>query len=99
MCLMKNDLHNDCCCFCKLKLNVPNGIYTLHSSWGKDEGLLEPGAHWGFCCYKRIAVQVSKNTVRFKCPVEYVPTKDNVHVSLGVGVNFHIGSREEGNEK
>jgi len=34
---------------------------------------------------------ISKNTIRFNCPVVYIPTKDNVHVSLDVGINFHIG--------
>lgn len=38
---------------------------------------------------------VTKNTIRFRCPVQHVPTKDNVMVSLDVGINFHIGRSEE----
>lgn len=34
---------------------------------------------------------ISKNTIRYQCPIENVPTKDNVMVSLDVGINFHIG--------
>lgn len=60
--------------------------------------MVQPGAHWLFCCHRRIAAQISKNTIRFKCPVDYVPTKDNVHVSLGVGINFHIGGTTDNEE-
>ena len=38
---------------------------------------------------------VTKNTVRFRCPITQIPTKDNVRVSLDVGINFHIGRLEE----
>lgn len=51
-----------------------------------------------YCCYpywRRIAVLISRNTIRFNCPIEHIPTKDNVMVSLDVGVNFHIGRSEK----
>jgi regulator of protease activity HflC (stomatin/prohibitin superfamily) len=38
---------------------------------------------------------ISRNTVRFNCPILSVPTKDNVLVSIDVGVNFHIGRSEQ----
>jgi len=38
---------------------------------------------------------ISKNTIRFKCPITHVPTKDNVRVSIDVGINFHIGRPKE----
>lgn len=38
---------------------------------------------------------ITMNTIRFKCPVQHVPTKDNVRVSLDVGINFHIGKTEK----
>lgn len=38
---------------------------------------------------------ITRNTIRFKCPVQGVPTKDNVRVSLDVGINFHIGKTEK----
>lgn len=34
---------------------------------------------------------VTKNTIRYNCPIEHVPTKDDVMVSLDVGINFRIG--------
>ena len=42
---------------------------------------------------------ISRNTVRFNAPVYAAPTKDNVLVTLDVGVNFHIGESEETFEK
>jgi regulator of protease activity HflC (stomatin/prohibitin superfamily) len=41
---------------------------------------------------------VSKNTIRYKCPVTNVPTKDNVRIALDIGVNFHIGRSKESEE-
>lgn len=38
---------------------------------------------------------ISQNTIRFKCPIEDIPTKDDVLVCLDVGINFHIGTREK----
>lgn len=32
----------DCCC-CTCKMNIPNGMYVLHQSWGEDQGLIDPG--------------------------------------------------------
>ena len=37
---------------------------------------------------------ITKNTIRFKCPITNVPTKDNVRVSIDMGINFHIGQRD-----
>ena len=42
---------------------------------------------------------ISKNSIRFKCPVKSVPTKDNVKVTLDVGINFHIGQGVESYEE
>jgi hypothetical protein len=41
---------------------------------------------------------ITKNTIRFQCPVHNVPTKDNVMVSLDVGINFHIGRHDAPHE-
>lgn len=54
------------------------------------------GPGW-YCCYttccgyNKIMVMVSKNSIRYQCPVVNVPTKDNVRIAVDVGVNFHIG--------
>ena len=37
---------------------------------------------------------ISRNTIRYCCPIEYIPTKDNVRVSLDIGINFHIGRND-----
>ena len=42
---------------------------------------------------------ITKNSIRFKCPVQNVPTKDNVRVSIDVGINFHIGRSDETQEE
>lgn len=40
---------------------------------------------------------ITKNTIRFRCPVVQVPTKDFVRVSIDVGINFHIGRIQSAN--
>lgn len=72
-------------------MNVPNGMYTLEQVWGKDNGIMEPGYNCCYLSYKRIAVMVSKNTIRYRCPIIHIPTKDNVRVTMDIGINFHIG--------
>mgnify|MGYP002634271002 CR=1 FL=1 len=69
---------------------------VLEQHFGKDPGyIMEPGLH---CCYsrhKRPVVAISRDTIRFCCPIRDVITKDNVHVSVCMGVNFHIGRSKE----
>jgi len=69
-------------------------MYSLEQTWGRDTGIMEPGGKWCYCNYKRVAVMVSKNTIRYRCPVTHIPTKDNVKVSMDIGINFHIGKPE-----
>ena len=78
-------------CSCKCKVNIPNGMYTLEQKWGKDNGIMDPGYECCYLNYKRIAVMVSKNTIRYRCPIIHIPTKDNVRVTMDIGINFHIG--------
>jgi len=59
---------------------------------------MDPGCYCCFCtCMdaRRVAVMITKNSIRYQCPVTNVPTRDNVMVSLDIGVNFHIGRHDE----
>jgi regulator of protease activity HflC (stomatin/prohibitin superfamily) len=38
---------------------------------------------------------ISKNTIRFRTPITQIPTKDNVRVTMDIGINFHIGRHED----
>mmetsp|Transcript_28774 Transcript_28774/g.43451 ORF Transcript_28774/g.43451 Transcript_28774/m.43451 type:complete len:217 (+) Transcript_28774:170-820(+) len=86
-----------CCCY--VKVNIPNGVYTLETSCGKNQGIMEPGYRCCYMNYKMIKVMITKNTIRFKCPITNVPTKDNVRVAIDVGINFHIGRGPETEEE
>jgi hypothetical protein len=78
-----------CCWYAKI--NIPNGIYTLETVFGKHSGIMNPGYRCCYCSWKEIKAMITKNTIRYKCPIQHVPTKDDVRVSLDVGINFHIG--------
>lgn len=93
MCIVNNQAS------CVFKMNIPNGMYTLGQTWGKDSGIQAPGSKWCYLNYKRIAVMISKNTIRYRCPVTHIPTKDNVRVTMDIGINFHIGRPELMNAK
>ena len=84
---------------CVCKMNIPSGMLVLEQRWGVDQGLMEAGCRCCYCHHKRVAVMITKNTVRYNCPVRGVPTKDNVRVSVDVGLNFHIGRSEESYEE
>lgn len=79
------------CCY--FKINIPNGMYALEQKWGAHQGIMEPGFRCCYCSYKKIAVMLTKNTIRFKCPITNIPTKDDVRVSIDMGINFHLGSQ------
>ena len=71
----------------------------MEQNWGKHNGIMDPGCRVCYCHYKKICVMVSKNTIRYKCPITNVPTKDNVRIALDIGVNFHIGRSKETEEE
>mgnify|MGYP004534446015 CR=1 FL=1 len=41
---------------------------------------------------------ISKNTIRFRTPITQIPTKDNVRVTMDIGINFHIGRHEDSDQ-
>lgn len=88
------------CCY--FKLNIPNGIFTMEQKFGVDRGIMPPGYR---CCYTRalgcnkIMCMISKNSIRYKCSVTNVPTKDNVRIAVDVGINFHISRLESQTEQ
>ena len=86
-----------CCCY--HKVNIPSGVFTLETSCGVNQGIMNPGYYCCYMSYKMIKVMITKNTIRFKCPITNVPTKDNVRVAIDVGINFHIGRSKETEEE
>lgn len=61
-------IENPSCCW--LKVNIPNGVYTVEQNCGVDQGIMEPGFRCFYCSYKNVAVMISKNTIRFRCPIQ-----------------------------
>jgi len=76
-------------------MNIPTGLMVLEQSCGKDKGLMEPGCYMCYCCWDSVQVMISKNTIRFRCPILGIPTKDNVLIDADIGINFHIGRSED----
>lgn len=101
MVIIRKGCCDECCpCICGVctcKTNIPNGMYSLEQVWGVDQGVMEPGVRWCWPFWKRVAVMITKNSIRFRCPVRNVPTKDNVRIQVDVGINFHIGSYQDAN--
>lgn len=57
------------CCCCDCKLDVPAGLTVLEENCGKSTGIMRPGAHWCYCCNKRVACMVTKAIVNYSAPV------------------------------
>ena len=54
--------------------------------------MAQTGAHYCVCnCKTKFKAFISANTVRYRCPIEQVPTKDDVMIDIDIGINFHIG--------
>jgi hypothetical protein len=47
----------------------------------------------------KVMAMISKNTIRYKCSVTNVPTKDKVRIAVDVGINFHIARLESDSEE
>jgi len=86
-------IENHSCCY-SCKINIPEGMITLETNFGKGGHMIEPGYRCCVCYYTRYPVMISLNRIRYCVPVDEIPTKDNVHVSINVGINFHIGRDE-----
>lgn len=93
MSLVENDPPCGCCP--KPKVNIPEGVLVLEQVCGEENGLMDSGAYWCYCPWKSIKCVISKNTIRFRCPVLQVPTKGDVMVDVDVGVIFRIGGSQE----
>jgi regulator of protease activity HflC (stomatin/prohibitin superfamily) len=76
-------------------LSVPEGIITLEENCGKHAGVMDPGLRCCYCSWKGIAAMITKNSIRFDAPIKGCPTKDNVLVTMDLGVTFHIGKDQD----
>lgn len=79
-----------CCCCCDCKFDIPAGLITLEESCGKSTGIMRPGAHWCYCCCRRVACMLSKAIVNYEAPVFNCPTKDNAYVSVDLYFQFRM---------
>lgn len=95
---------NYCCCCCELKFDIPAGLTTLEESCGKSTGIMRPGAHWCYCCHKRVACMLTKAIVNYNAPVNKInviiiqvancPTKDNAYVSVDLYFTFRMPQQQ-----
>lgn len=59
------------CCCCDMKFDIPAGLTTLEESCGKSTGIMRPGAHWCYCCTRRVACMLTKAIVNYNAPVSF----------------------------
>ena len=81
---------NYSCCFCDIKLDVPANFTVLEENCGESLPLMTPGAHWCYCCNKRVVCLLSKNIVNYDAPVQKCPTKDNAYVDVDIHFTFRL---------
>jgi len=55
---------------------------------------MRAGAHYCFCCWRRVACMVSKNTINYDAPVRRCPTKDNSYVDVDIHFTFRLPTTE-----
>ena len=51
---------------------------------------MRPGAHWCYCCHKRVVALCTKNIVNYDAPVEKCPTNDNAYVDIDIHFTFRM---------
>mmetsp|Transcript_20841 Transcript_20841/g.48365 ORF Transcript_20841/g.48365 Transcript_20841/m.48365 type:complete len:449 (-) Transcript_20841:145-1491(-) len=89
---------NICCPFTMLT-QVPSGPTTLHHKWGKNMGVLRPGAHWCMPVWSGPTFVVSKQMIVYDAKPRQCPTKDHVFVDVNVSINLKIKPDLESVEK
>lgn len=93
-CILVQVKRNYGCCCCDLKFDVPANFMVLEESWGKSTGLMTPGAHFCYCCNRRVACMITKNFVNYDAPVKACPTKDNAYVDIDIHFVFRLPTIE-----
>jgi regulator of protease activity HflC (stomatin/prohibitin superfamily) len=56
---------------------------------------MNAGAHWFYCCHKRVACMVTKNIVNYDAPIQRCPTKDNAFVDIDIHFTFRLPIDEQ----
>lgn len=69
---------------------VPSGPTTLYQSWGANQGVLEPGAHWCMPVWKGPTFVVSKQIITYDAKPKQVPTKDHVFIDINISINMRV---------
>jgi regulator of protease activity HflC (stomatin/prohibitin superfamily) len=83
------------CCCCDIKFDVPSNFTVLEEECGKSTGVMNAGAHWCYCCHKRVACMVTKNIVNYDAPIQRCPTKDNAFVDVDIHFTFRLPIDEQ----
>ena len=63
---------------------------VLEENWGKSSGLMQAGAHFCYCCNKRVACMITKNIINYDAPIYKCPTKDNAYVDIDIHFTFRL---------
>lgn len=80
-------------CLFTLLTQVPSGPYTLHQSFGADQGsFLAPGGHWCWPAWHTVSHVVSKTVFTFNAKPKSCPTRDAVFVDVNLSINLSIGN-------
>lgn len=83
-----------CCCF-DIKMDVPANYTVLEEDCGASQPLMQAGAHWCYCCNRRVVCLLSKNIVNYDAPVQKCPTKDNAYVDVDIHFTFRLPQNNE----
>jgi regulator of protease activity HflC (stomatin/prohibitin superfamily) len=78
------------CCCCDLKFDVPANFVVLEESCGESTGIMNAGAHFCYCCNRRVACMITKNIINYDAPVYRCPTKDNAYVDIDIHFTFRL---------
>jgi hypothetical protein len=73
---------------------VQSGFTTLEEDCGKSTGIMEPGAQFCYCCWKRIACCLTTSQINYNAPVMACPTRDNSYVGVDVHFSLQLPTNE-----
>jgi len=82
-----------CCWNCLLQ--VPSGPNVLWSSFGANQGKLQPGMKLCWPVWSEVSAMVSKQVITYNAAPKRCPTRDNVFVNVDLSINIRIGPDQD----
>ena len=76
-------------------MDIPSSVIAVKHTWGRHQGIEQPGALCCVCYPTNIAYIVTRQVIRYDATLLECPTRDNVRVDVDIFLTFKVCEDEE----